>query len=60
MVTSLPSTTELENQAKVQKCLVKKEFVLQNRLPPATSKIWNFPTALSQYPHFQNYFYGSS
>ena len=55
MVTSLPLTTELENQAKVQNSFVKKGFFLQNRFPPPTFKMWNFPTSLSQYPNFQTY-----
>ena len=42
-------STELENQAKVQKSLVRKEFVLQNRFPPPTSKMQNFLTSLSEY-----------
>ena len=39
MVTSLPSTTELENQAKVKKSLVSKKFVLQNCFPSPSSNI---------------------
>ena len=51
----LPGNQEnvLENQAKVEKSLVSKKIVLQNRFPPPSSKMQNFQTSLSQYPNFQ-------
>ena len=59
-VTSLPSTTELENQAKVKKSLVSKKFVLKNQFPPSPSKMQTFQTSLSQYLNLQTYMTKSS
>ena len=49
-VTSLPSTTELENQAKVKKSLVSKKFVLQNLFSPPPSKMKKFQTSYLNIP----------